>query len=193
MLSFENAYAGTPSWEIGRPQPAVVRLAEGGEIQGDVLEVGCGTGEASLYLAARGLTVTAIDFSPTAIERARKKAAERELLVEFIVADALDLPALGRAFDSAIDVGLFHCLQPADRRRYADGLAAVLRPGGRLFILAWSDRNPFGRGPQRISKRDLRRAFGRGWVVESIEPDLLESNLPEDRIYAWLARLRRRG
>ncbi|HZP89453.1 MAG TPA: hypothetical protein VFC04_00470, partial [Actinomycetota bacterium] len=51
---FETAYGGSPAWDIGRPQPAVVRLEEAGEITGSVIDLGCGTGENALFLASRG-------------------------------------------------------------------------------------------------------------------------------------------
>jgi SAM-dependent methyltransferase len=202
VKAFENAYGGTPSWELGRPQPAVVRLAEAGRIVGRVLDVGCGTGENALYLAARGHAVVGIDFAPAAIARARAKAAARGLCATFLVQDALHLgaetlrrrepgedAALGGAFDTLLDVGLFHTLQPADRAAYAAGLRAVIDPGGRCFLLCWSNRNPFGYGPQRIGRRDLRLAFRRGWRVERLGDEALETRLPPGRVHAWLAHL----
>ncbi|MCU0483953.1 MAG: class I SAM-dependent methyltransferase [Chloroflexi bacterium] len=196
--AFDTAYEGTPTWDIGRPQPAVVRLAEAGVLAGEIIDVGCGTGENALFLAARGHHALGIDFAAGAVARARAKAKERGLPAdarglpaEFLVGDALDLPALGRTFDTALDVGLFHTLQPEERRPYADSLAAVLRPGGRLALLCWSTRNPFGYGPTRIAVRDIRAAFHRGWTVESIEPETLETLLPAGRAHAWLALIRR--
>lgn len=195
MKAFENAYEGTPSWELGRPQPAVVRLAEAGRIVGRVLDAGCGTGETALYLAARGHAVVGIDFAPAAIARARAKAAARGVSATFLVRDALRLGELGKlaelggAFDTVLDVGLFHTLQPADRAAYAAGLRAVIHPGGRCFVVCWSDRNPFGYGPERIGRRDLRLAFRRGWRVERLGDETLETRLPPGRVHAWLAHL----
>ena len=68
---------------------------------------------------------------------------------------------LAGPFDTVLDVGLFHVLQPADRRRYAASLASVVRPGGTALVVAWSDRNPFGYGPERVTRRAIRTAFGR--------------------------------
>jgi cyclopropane fatty-acyl-phospholipid synthase-like methyltransferase len=100
---------------------------------------------------------------------------------------------LGREFDSVIDIGLFHTLGDPERARYVTSLAAALRPGGSVFLLCWSDRNPFGRGPRRISRREIRAAFRDGWVVEAIDPEWLDSRLPEGRVHAWLARITRAG
>jgi SAM-dependent methyltransferase len=190
---FDNAYrdGGTPTWDVGRPQGALVRLARSGLIAGSVLDAGCGTGENALLLAAQGHPVLGVDFAAAAIERAASKAADRGLPVEFLVADALDLAVLGRTFDTVLDVGLFHTLSDAERPRYVTSLRAALRPGGRAFLLCWSDRNPFGRGPRRISPREIRKTFGDGWRVEAVDPEWLETRLPDGRIHAWLARIAR--
>lgn len=195
----DAAYEGTPTWDIGRPQRAVLRLVEAGAITGSIIEVGCGTGEHLLLLAARGHRVSGVDVAPRAIQKARAKAVARGLDLRLVVGDALALnEALGTEldgpFDTALDVGLFHVLQPDDRRRYARSLAAVVRPGGRAFIICWSARNPFGYGPERITRTMLRRSFvaADGWVVEAVEPEELETLLPVGRVHAWLARLRRR-
>jgi cyclopropane fatty-acyl-phospholipid synthase-like methyltransferase len=192
---FANAYrdGGVPTWDVGRPQGALVRLAASGLIVGTVLDAGCGTGENALHLAALGHAVVGVDFATAAIERAKAKAADRGLPAEFLVADALDLAVLGREFDSVIDIGLFHTLGDPERARYITSLAAALRPGGSVFLLCWSDRNPFGRGPRRISRREIRAAFRDGWVVEAIDPEWLDSRLPEGRVHAWLARITRAG
>lgn len=192
--AFDIAYEGTPTWDIGRPQPAVVRLAEAGAFTGSVIDVGCGTGEHVAYLAGRGHDVIGVDIAERAVARARAKLDERDLRARVVVGDALALEGLG-TFDTALDVGLFHVLQPDDRRRYARELASVVRGGGRAFVLCWSARNPFGYGPERITRTMLRRSFvvATGWRIESIEPETLETLLPERRVHAWLAIVRRLG
>jgi 2-polyprenyl-3-methyl-5-hydroxy-6-metoxy-1,4-benzoquinol methylase len=218
---FDTAYAdgGTPTWDLGRPQGAVVRLldagafgptgafgpAGGGSASGGaegagtagggsaVLDAGCGTGEHALLLAERGHRVVGVDLAAEAIGRAAAKAEARGLAAEFHVHDAMDLAALGRTFDVALDVGLFHTLGDEDRPRYAASLAAAVRPGGHAFVLCWSDRNPFGFGPRRITRRELRAAFraAAGWRVEEIVAEALETRLPTGSVAAWLARLSR--
>jgi 2-polyprenyl-3-methyl-5-hydroxy-6-metoxy-1,4-benzoquinol methylase len=196
--AFDTAYGGTPTWETGRPQPTVLALLEAGWFGPRVLDVGCGTGLHAVVLAERGHAVVAIDVAARAVEQARARAAAAGVVARFVHGDVLDLPALGTAlgapFDSVLDAGLFHVLQPADRASYAVGLASVVRPGGTGAVVAWSDRNPFGRGPSRVRRRDLRDAFrvATGWRVESIEPGILESRLEPGRVEAWVARLRRR-
>ena len=189
--AFEVAYEGTPSWDIGRPQGAVMRLEMAGLIGERVLDAGCGTGENALYLAQRGHAVLGFDFAAAAVGKATRRAAERGLggRASFVERDALRLGDLGRSFDTILDVGLFHTLQPADRSAYAVALRAVVEPSARCFVLAWSDRNPFGYGPERVRRLDLRRAFSGAWRVESIADEELETLLPEGRVHAWLARV----
>lgn len=191
MTFFDNAYEGVPTWDIGRPQGAIVRLAAAGWIRGRVLDVGCGTGENALHLASLGFDVVGVDLARAAIERAQAKATARGLSAAFITHDALRLGDLGRIFETAIDIGLLHSLQPADRPTYAASLRSALVDGGRALVLCWSDRNPFGYGPERVTRGALRRTFGEGWAVESIDPEVLETRLPAGTVHAWLARLRR--
>lgn len=196
--SFESLYAGQPRWEIGRPQKALLDVAD--RITGSVLDTGCGTGENALFLASRGQKVTGIDFLAEPITLAKRKAAERGLTATFLVMDALALKELPEVFDSAIDSGLFHVFGDEDRRRYVEGLASVLRPGGRLFLLCFSDAEPGDQGPRRVTRKEIEDAFAQGWVVESVESSRYEVRLdPNDTSFrdggpkAWFVVARRAG
>ena len=192
---WDSAYeAGSrPPWDIGRPQPAFVRLADGGLLRGRVLDAGCGSGEHALLAAARGADVVGVDVSPRAIDRARRKAGERGIAVRFEVADALRLGELGLTFDTVIDSGLFHVFDDADRARYVTSLALVLEPGGTCYLMCFSDRQPGTMGPRRVSQEELRAAFSDGWAVASIVADAFEVNpgLGTPTAQAWLATIRR--
>ena len=187
-----TAGAAAP-WDIGRPQPAFVRLADEGRLTGRLLDAGCGTGENSLLAASHGADVTGIDVAPTAIARAREKASGRGLTARFEVADALDLRRLGLTADTVIDSGVFHVFDDGDRARYVASLAAVLRPAGAYYLMCFSDRQPGEWGPRRVRADELRSAFGDGWDVESITADLFDINPMEGatQVQAWLATIRR--
>ena len=194
---FDGAYDGTPPWDIGRPQPVFQSLADAGALRGRVLDAGCGTGEHTLLAAALGLDATGVDSSPRAIARARDKAAARRLSARFLVADALALDRLGERFDTVLDSGLFHVFDDADRARYVAALRAVLPPGGRLFVLCFSERQPGTFGPRRVTRGEIEASFADGWRVDSIEPAqfaVTERFAPmfgADAAEAWLARIAR--
>jgi SAM-dependent methyltransferase len=189
-MSFDAAYRhGRPPWDIDRPQPAVVELTERRAIQGTVIDVGCGTGDNALYLASTGLTVTGVDSAPTAIERARAKAAARGLDVTFRVADALALGDLGRTFDTAVDCGLFHTFDDPERPRFERSLRAVLRPGGHYFMLCFSEDEPGGWGPRRVTQAEIASTFAAGWRVDAIVASRFDATFGSAA--AWLASLTR--
>jgi SAM-dependent methyltransferase len=194
--TFESAYTGQAPWDIGKPQKAFLDVAD--RITGSILDAGCGTGDNALFFASRGHKVTGIDFLEEPITRARRKAAERRLTATLFVTDALALKDLPEVFDSVIDSGLFHVFSDGDRQRYVEGLASVLKPGGRLFLLCFSGEEPGAQGPRRVSQKELHDAFAQGWVIESIEPsryevrpDLKDLTFSEGGPRAWFAVVRR--
>lgn len=188
---FDVMYTATPPWEIGRPQGAFLALAEAGVWKGRVLDVGCGTGEHALLAASLGLDATGIDSSPRAIEWAESKARERGLSVSFRVGDALALQSLDEQFDTVVDCGLFHVLEDPDRVKYVESLKAVVAPGGRYYMLCFSDLEPGDAGPRRISQPEIRESFGDGWSVEQIQPSIIETTRGPEGVKAWLAEIAR--
>ncbi len=191
-MGFESAYRnGVPPWDIGRPQPAIVRLAGRGLIAGDVIDVGCGTGENALYLASRGLAVVGVDAAPTAIAQAQDKARLRGSSATFVVADALALEGLGRTFECAIDCGLFHTFSDAERVRFERSLFQILRVGARYVLLCFNEREPGEWGPRRVTQAEIRATFATGWTTDSIVAERFAAHLPGDGAQAWLALLTR--
>lgn len=193
---FQEMYKGKPPWDIGRPQSVFVEAAD--QITGSVLDAGCGTGENALFFAARGHRVTGIDFLPQPIIEAKRKAQDRGVDATFLNLDALHLNDLPEAFDSAIDCGLFHVFSDEDRAKYVASLANVIKSGGRLFLACFSDKEPPGDGPRRVSQHEFDDAFSSGWQVESIRetrfevrPDLPDLHFSEGGPYAWFCVVRR--
>jgi len=170
--TFASLYAGQAPWDIGKPQKPFSDAAA--QISGCVLDAGCGTGDTALFFASRGHKVIGVDFLEEPIQRARRKAAERGLSVAFLVKDALNLKEWNERFDNVLDSGLFHVFSNSDRAQYVEGLATVLKPGGRVFLMCFSDEEPGTQGPRRVSKKELQDAFSKGWVVESIQPVQIE-------------------
>jgi len=187
VVDFDSVYRGAPPWDIGRPQREFVQLQEAGEIVGSILDVGCGTGENALFLAAQGHDVWGVDFSPLAIEKARSKATARNLNVTFLTRNALELPTLRRSFDTVIDSGLFHVLNDEERPLFVTNLASVLHRHGTYFMLCFSELEPGSYGPRRVTQAEIRNAFSHGWQVNYIRPARMESLQVIDGIHAWLS------
>jgi cyclopropane fatty-acyl-phospholipid synthase-like methyltransferase len=196
--TFESAYAGQAPWDIGKPQKPFIHAAD--RITGSVLDAGCGTGDTALFLAQRGGKVTGIDFLEVPIQRAQRKAAEQGVQAAFLVKDATTMTDWNERFDNVIDSGLFHVFNDEDRLRYVEGLATVLKPGGWLFLMCFSDEEPGTQGPRRVSKKELHDTFAQGWAIESIEPtraevraDLKDLTFSEGGPKAWFVVVRRSG
>jgi SAM-dependent methyltransferase len=156
--------------------------------------------------SALGLAAVGVDAARTAIAKAEVKARERNLGARFMVGDVLNLASVGQQldqllgeqhvprvgrppalFDSIVDCGLFHVFDDADRRRYVDSLAAVVAPGGRYFMLCFSEHQPGDWGPRRVTQGEIRAAFADGWRIDSIEPSRLEVTFLPDGVHAWLS------
>ena len=187
-----SCHDGPAPWDIGQPQPAIVRLASEGGFAGAVLDVGCGTGENALHLASLGLSVLGVDVAETALAIARERADDGGIEVEFAAADAFQLERLGRMFETVLDCGLFHTFDSDERTRYVASLASVTEHAGTLYVLCFSDDGP-NTGPHPISKEELRAAFNpsNGWNVAAIEPDRTLTRYHDDGAPAWLATIKR--
>ena len=192
-LPWDASYHDGPApWDIGQPQPAIVRVAAKNGFAGAVLDAGCGTGENALHVASLGLSVLGVDVAETALAIARAKANVRGINVEFATADAFQLARLGRRFDTVLDCGLFHTFDSDERPRYVASLASVTQHDGTLYVLCFSSDGP-DIGPHPISQEELRAAFNfsNGWNVADIEPDRIQTRFHDDGASAWLATIKR--
>jgi len=193
--TFDSAYKERAPWDIDHPQQAIRDLVQAGQIEGTILDAGCGTGEHVLYFAQQGYDVWGVDISPLAITIAQEKAVSRGLHATFQVADALALPELARTFDTVIDSGLLHNFSDEERSLFIKGLKSVLKPGGTFFLLCFSEQLPHGFGPRGITQAEMYSSFTQedGWHVNSIEKSSFELTISEHKQPAWIASITYRG
>lgn len=192
-LPWDASYHDGPApWDIGQPQPAIVRLASEGGFAGAVLDAGCGTGENALHVASLGLSVMGVDVAETALAIAREKAHDRGIEAGFAAVDAFRLERLGRRFATVLDCGLFHTFDSDERPGYVASLASVTEHDGTLYVLCFSDDGP-DTGPHPIGQEELRAAFNpsNGWHFAAIEPDRIQTRFHDDGAPAWFATIKR--
>jgi cyclopropane fatty-acyl-phospholipid synthase-like methyltransferase len=184
----DDLYTSPPPWDIGRPQPAFLALADAGHIRGRVLDVGCGTGEHVLMSAGFGPDVTGVHLASAALHAAGEKARDRGRTARFLHWDARKLADLGEFFNTVLDCGLFHIFTDDDRARYVDSLRSVVAPGGRYFLLCFSDQQPVDNWSwvQRVTRDEITASFADGWRVDSIKPATIDITTDPDGIRAWL-------
>jgi SAM-dependent methyltransferase len=163
---------GFTPWD-GHPLAQSLRnLVEGNDSEpalpaAAALELGCGTGDASIYLAKQGWQVTAVDFVPTALEKARAKARVESVNVSFVHADVRHLRQAGIAgpVQLIVDNGCLHNMNDDDRDSYVREVSAVAAPDARLLIVAFVPGGRFGvRG---IDRSEMERRFASGWTLVS--------------------------
>lgn len=155
-------------WDIGEPQPVVVDLEAAGGVTGTVLDVGCGAGENALFLAERGYQVVGVDGSAAGLARARERARERGLDIEFVQDDATSLGKLAQRFDTVLDSALYHCLPEQKRADYAAALHRVTNPGAVLHLFCFATAE-VDAPPMAISRQNLHANLGSHWDIISIE------------------------
>ncbi|OCB31011.1 class I SAM-dependent methyltransferase [Mycobacterium parascrofulaceum] len=144
---------------------------------GSALDLGCGTGDSSIYLAQHGWKVTGVDFAPRALDKARAKAAN--LPVDFVRADVtrLSQAGIGANFHLIVDNGCLHNMSGADREAYVREVSAVAAPDARLFIVAFRPRGRFG--VAGVEPEEMESRFSAAWALLSAgdEGDLDEARL----------------
>jgi SAM-dependent methyltransferase len=160
-----------PPWDTGITPPEVVSFVERREEKpGRALDLGCGTGTNSLYLARHGFQVVGVDFSPKAIALARIKGRQTGLPVEFVSADVTRLDFLKESFDLILDIGCFHGIPPAARYQYARNIARLTHPKSMYMLYAFSRSSGgpglFGAG---VTQEEVKELFSPFMELRRIE------------------------
>ena len=158
---------GKPVWDTGSTPPEVVETIAKQRAAGRAVDLGCGTGTHSIYLAQHGWSVVGVDFSPQAIASARNRAKLAGVNVDFRISDVTRLNPLSGPFDFAFDVGCFHGLSEAGRARYVEHLTRLVRPGGAFML--WAFDRPTLFEDYGISPQVVERLFSSQFLMSHTE------------------------
>ncbi|MBP8975015.1 MAG: class I SAM-dependent methyltransferase [Anaerolineae bacterium] len=187
---------GDTPWDSGVVPPEIVAwiaAAQGdGRLPGRALDLGCGTGTTSLYLAGRGWDVVGVDFAPNAIWRARRKAqrAGPGLRATFLSTDVSRPDFLGDAdpFDLLIDVGCMHGLTPEQRPQYVANLSRLARPGATYLLYAHLPRLGRGGRPMGIDRAGAEALLGDAFALLDYVPGQETTQPVASAWYTWQRR-----
>jgi ubiquinone/menaquinone biosynthesis C-methylase UbiE len=129
-------------WELGKPRSILVEFVEKGLIKkGKTLDLCCGAGTNTIYLAEKGFEVTAIEISQRAIEYAKEKAEHANVKINFMIQSFVALSFGDEEFDFVFDIGCFHHVEIVDRHKFIKGVHRVLKKGGNYLLTCFSYKN----------------------------------------------------
>jgi SAM-dependent methyltransferase len=191
---FSDRYVtGEVPWNEEMPPPEVVEFAPT-LTPGRALDLGCGYGRASIYLAGLGWEVDGIDFIPAAIAEAAKRARDAGVKLRLHIASITELDFLAGPYDFALDVGCAHILNRQDLERYRDQLAKLLPSGAYLLIygrLRESDGQENEGGPVGLDETEFLSMFATAFELEWMERGITQVEDQPPWSSAWF-RFRRR-
>lgn len=163
--------AGDTPWDMRIPSRELTRVLQARLIHGrTALEMGCGTGTNAVFLAEQQFAVTAVDGAPLAITQARQLAAERQVHVEWILADVCQLPDLHRTFDFVFDRGCYHCVRQTPLNGYRETLQRVTQAGSQFLVLTGNANETREGGPPRLREQELRAEFEPQFRIDDLRP-----------------------
>jgi 2-polyprenyl-3-methyl-5-hydroxy-6-metoxy-1,4-benzoquinol methylase len=166
----ERYESGAVPWDEALPPPEVMAVASALP-PGRALDLGCGYGRASIYLAGLGWQVDGVDFIEQAIDVARRRAREAGVAVHFHLAPVTDLAFLTGPYDLVLDVGCLHALEDDDMVVYSAELRRLLAPGGRylLFARLRAENEEREEGPRGLVEAVLYAALGPQFSLERVD------------------------
>ncbi len=170
-------------WDIGAREE-LVSLVDSGRIKPcRTIDLGCGTGANAIYLAQKGFEVTGVDFAEAAIDKAKTRALEADVQVEFIVDDLTNLRHVLGRFDFLLDYGVLDDLRLPQREPYVQNILALTHARSRYMLwgfeypMRWWERFiPFYDIP--FSSGEIDQRFGPYFEIEKIAGNLDWSRFP---------------
>ncbi len=162
---------------------------------GRALDIGCGTGRDAVHLTKHGWRVTGVDFAQDALAKARQRAAEEGVEVEFLQGDVgrLDQLGLEPGYNLLYDFGCIQGLPDPSQRGAATSLTRLAAPGAILLMFAFAP-NRHIMLPRGMSRPELIGLLGDGWDLAETQP-VTDEHLPgfARRAGPTVYRLTRRG
>jgi cyclopropane fatty-acyl-phospholipid synthase-like methyltransferase len=155
-----------------------------------VLDLGSGPGTAAIHFARQGFDVTATDISSTALAQAQERAGPLGQRIHWVAGDVFEVRIDG-PFDLALDRGLFHVFPDELRAPYAERVAGWVKMRGRLLLKTFSELEPAGYGPRRVTRAEVRATFGPHFEEEAWQPSTFPGQLDhEPKAHLFLLRRR---
>jgi SAM-dependent methyltransferase len=185
---------GNLPWDTGQPSSELHHVLKKHSIRPcRTLELGCGTGTNSIWLAQQGFDVIAVDVAPLAVERAKQHARDAGLKANFPVADVINLPDLGGPFEFFFDRGCYHAVRRDAPDKYAPAVARQLAPGARGLVLAGNAREPHDPGPPVVTEDELRKELGTEFeILDLHEFRFDEAPGVNERFLGWSCLLKKK-
>ena len=155
-------------WELGKPRESLVKLVNSGRVKpGKALDLCCGAGSNTVYLAEKGFNVTTLDISDKAVFYAKDKAGEAEVSINFLIGNFTSLPFKAHEFNFAFDFGCFHHVPTEERTTYIEGVYRVLKPKATCFLVCFSYKN--GIAWNHFRKAQIQKLFQDWFKIEQID------------------------
>ncbi len=140
---YKNIPEGEIPWSNETPPDQLVELVERGKIKPcKAIDLGCGTGNYSIYLASKGFMMTGMDISPVAINIARKNAKKKAVTCNFLAGDVTGIMnTMNEAFDFAFDWDVLHHVFPENRKNYVANVVKLLKPEGHYLSVCFHEKD----------------------------------------------------
>jgi SAM-dependent methyltransferase len=167
-------------WHSDKPARFLVEAVSRREEPGRALDLGCGTGVFSVYLAKHGYEVTGLDFIPKALEMAAKRAQADNVEVNWVMADLLRWQVADR-FDLILDSGCLHTIATRNMARYKQQLLSWMTPRADFILAHWGKRHSLDWrpiGPRRRTRPALVRFLSPELREEAYEQEIMTGIAP---------------
>ncbi len=190
----ERYKSGNTPWDVGQPDFNLIEVVTQKPIlRCKVLDIGCGTGDNSIWLAQKGFQVIGIDTSEIALQKAKEKASKGNVECDFMLVDFLNNKIEGAPFGFVFDRGCFHSFSSEkDRRKFSQKVATHLEEAGLWLTIAGNaDEHRQGPGPPQRSAGDIVLAVEPYFEVLSLTSSRFGSNRPNPP-RAWRCLMQKR-